>query len=590
MDVPSPREWGDWVSASRTRNWCIRNPLQDWLELYGETAGFVKDPIPDPRTDFRDFVFEKGREFETKVVELLRRRIDVVSIEGFEKPTTDFDACAATFEAIRSGAPCIAQGVLWNPENRTYGAADLLVRSDVLAELFPQSIAPDEVRLGAPGIGLRDCHYRVVDIKYTTLKLDRHWNASREHLPYLAQVFVYNEALGRIQGFLPPASYLLGRSWTGPAGAEGRSCMDRLAPVPNDLAWKHGSLRDSTAAAIEWVRRLRRDGGGWHPVDGPSSPELRPNPGAADYPWQRATRVIAEATADPILAWQVGCDGRDAALTAGVKSWTDPRFSAVTAGVAGSRARRLDVILDQNRDAEAPCVVPDRISAEREVWGEPEALEFYVDFETVSDVADDFAKLPERGGQPMIFMIGCGHIEGEQWRFECFVADALDPASEATIIERWLQHMERVRLRLTPELAQPLVFHWSPAESSGLTTGLKSARARHPDRSASWKEPRWFDFLGRVMREEPVVVKGPMGFGLKTVAGSLQRHGLIQTSWHDNVTDGLGAMVGAWRAYVESGELGIGVTEHELMRATRTYNQVDCKVMLEAVQYLRDHH
>jgi hypothetical protein len=223
----------------------------------------------------------------------------------------------------------------------------------------------------------------------------------------------------------------------------------------------------------------------------------------------------------------------------------------------------LDIILEHNRAIEAPCVIPQTISVEREVWGEPEALEFYVDFETVSDVADDCATLPQRGGQPMIFMIGCGHIEEGEWRFECFVADGLDTLSERSIIEQWLQHMESVRLRLAPMLAEPLVFHWSPAESSGLTSGLKSARSRHPDRAAFWTEPRWFDFLGRVMREEPVVVKGPMGFGLKNVARSLQRHGLVETTWDDNITDGLGAMVGAWRAYTESRDCRSAAQEHE---------------------------
>ena len=38
----------------------------------------------------------------------------------------------------------------------------------------------------------------------------------------------------------------------------------------------------------------------------------------------------------------------------------------------------------------------------------------------------------------------------------------------------------------------------------------------------------------------------PMGFGLKTVARSMKHHGLIETDWHDGVTDGLGAMVAAW--------------------------------------------
>lgn len=216
------RDWNQWVSASRTRNWCKRNPLQDWLHAHGDAAGFERDSDPDPRTDLREFIFAKGHAFEAEVVALISRRVSVFTNEGFERPTQSIDACRQTFDAMTRGEPLVAQGVLWNPQNRTYGAADILVCSDVLRSLFPEALCAAEATEGAPGIGLWDCHYRVVDIKYTTLKPDKHGNATSELLPYMVQVFLYNEALGRIQDFTPGASYLLRRGWTGPGREESR--------------------------------------------------------------------------------------------------------------------------------------------------------------------------------------------------------------------------------------------------------------------------------------------------------------------------------------------------------------------------------
>ena len=67
--VPGDKaEWREWVSASKTRNWCRKDPLLDWLNLFGIEKGYEQDPAPDPRTDFQEFVFRKGREFETAVV------------------------------------------------------------------------------------------------------------------------------------------------------------------------------------------------------------------------------------------------------------------------------------------------------------------------------------------------------------------------------------------------------------------------------------------------------------------------------------------------------------------------------------------
>jgi hypothetical protein len=46
------------------------------------------------------------------------------------------------------------------------------------------------------------------------------------------------------------------------------------------------------------------------------------------------------------------------------------------------------------------------------------------------------AGLRTRGGQPLIFMVGCGHVDECRFVFRCFTADALTEAAEADVIER----------------------------------------------------------------------------------------------------------------------------------------------------------
>lgn len=113
-------------------------PLLDWLKLFGGEKGYEQDAVADPRTDFQEFVFRKGREFEAAVIEHLATIEPVFAITSGVEAVTSLDACRETFEAMRRGEPIIHQGVLRNPENRTYGAADILVRSDVLHRIFPK--------------------------------------------------------------------------------------------------------------------------------------------------------------------------------------------------------------------------------------------------------------------------------------------------------------------------------------------------------------------------------------------------------------------------------------------------------------------
>ena len=222
--VPEEKaDWRHWVSASRTRNWSRKDPLLDWLHLYGLEKGYERDAEPDLRTDFQEFVFRKGREFETAVVRHLGTIEPVFVIASGVEAVTSLEACRETFEAMRRGEPIIHQGVLRNPQTRTYGATDILIRSDVLYRLFPNALSAAEATVGAPGMGA------------AKLKLDKKWHAANDHLAYMVQTFLYSEALGRIQGYHTPTSYLLGRGWSkGTNDCGSTSCMDRLASVPED--------------------------------------------------------------------------------------------------------------------------------------------------------------------------------------------------------------------------------------------------------------------------------------------------------------------------------------------------------------------
>src|SRR5207244_12229957 len=101
-----------------------------------------------------------------------------------------------------------------NPVARTARMPDRLVRSDVVSRLIPAAFAgepADAPTVSAPALGAAAYHYRVVDIKFMTVHLRKDGSPSAEHLPHTVQNAIYNEALGKTQGYTPPASYLAGR-------------------------------------------------------------------------------------------------------------------------------------------------------------------------------------------------------------------------------------------------------------------------------------------------------------------------------------------------------------------------------------------
>ena len=100
----------------------------------------------------------------------------------------------------------------------------------------------------------------------------------------------------------------------------------------------------------------------------------------------------------------------------------------------------------------------------------------------------------------------------------------------------------------------------------------------------------WFDFLNSVFKVEPVLVKDSFNFGLKSIAKAMYKNQMIDTVWKDGPVDGLGAMVGAWWCNNKIKNSSEALSDIELMQQIASYNEVDCKVMMEIVTYLRKHH
>ena len=616
-------DWQQWVSAGRTRNWMLGDPLIDWLHMYGKDRDYIPKHELDSyveELDFLKFIFERGREFEAGILRLLEQQHEVATVARDYREIASLDKAEETFATMQRGVPVIYQGVLWDAQDLNYGSPDFLVRSDILYELFPNAIAAADASLAAPDLGAGAWHYRVVDTKFATL----HFNAAGTQLDnngsrpaYKAQLYIYNRMLGRMQGFWPQESYLLGRGWQQGTGRDAPRCSNalaRLGPVSQKGSVANGvPIADEVERAVAWIRKLRVEGHQWQLLPTPSEPELYPNmsrsddsemmldigPGeqepsddshGSDGHWVGVKRWLAEELKELTLLPNVGVPRRRTAHNAGVCKWDDPRLTPETVGVTGTQqGPTLQRFLEVNV-SRGPTVRPARIEQDREEWHPTPALEFYTDFEFCSELNDDFSKLPEKGGQSLIFMIGCGHIEKGDWRFRLFVTNDLSEDEEIRIIREWVEHMQTVQLRLDPDNHRPRIFHWSHAEVTQLEGAYNSARRRHGDR-ADWPgDLNWYDFFSKVMRQEPVVVKGTWGFGLKAVAKAMRSHGLIETDWADNPVDGLGAMVGAWRCDAEARKKGTSMADEPLMQMIGEYNEVDCRVMMDIAYYLRENH
>jgi len=306
---------------------------------------------------------------------------------------------------------------------------------------------------------------------------------------------------------------------------------------------------------------------------------------ASDAGWHDAKVHIARQLGELTLLPRVGVAERVRAHAAGFTRWDDPALDPAVFGVNEKERAILARTLEVNRDG-GPALLPARLRDG--AWRLRAPVEAYVDFEFLQDLADDFSAFPRKGGQSLIFQIGCGTYTGGEWRFRQFTVDDLSLDAEARMIDDWLAYLRSTCSATASDLGEARLVHWSPAEQSNFERAYDNARARHPDRE--WPPLPWYDLLRDVIQAEPVVVRGAFGFSLKSIARAMRANGAIATDWGDGLADGAGAMAGAWNAAVEAKRRGVTLGDTDTMREVARYNEVDCRVMAEILDHLRREH
>jgi hypothetical protein len=199
-------------------------------------------------------------------------------------------------------------------------------------------LSTEEITTPAP-ILKKDYHYIVIDIKFSTLPLRAdgvHILNSGSYPAYKAQCLVYTEAVGLIQGFTAPYSFIMGRRWKcNKKGVENynQTCLNKLGKISYnsvDLDYKQ-----RTNEAIQWVRDVKNIGHTWT-INPPSRIELYPNMCVDSGKWNYEKEKISNNIGEITNIWYVGLKQRNIAIKKGIKTWKDRRCSSQKMNINGA--------------------------------------------------------------------------------------------------------------------------------------------------------------------------------------------------------------------------------------------------------------
>ena len=521
-------------------------------------------------------------------------KTDVVKIAKYYSR----DAVQNTLKYMKSGTPVIWSAPLANASKATYGIADLLIRSDMFSILFKESpLTEEEALISAPKLD-KPYHYRVVEVKYCTVPLvadGKHVVNYPKFLAYKGQLNVYNDALGKLQGYRPDSAYILGRRVSHGAKST-TSAFDCLGVV--DFINHDKDIPLKTKAAIEWYRTVNRKGAGWS-IDPPDREELFPNMVVDSGKWDPVKRMIAEKIGDITMLWRCGNQQRLLASTQSIVSFNDPNCNGEILGFKDHTRNSIDNIISVNT-TEA-VIKPSTVIVSKNLKNSDQdsrSKDLYVDFETFTDICQDIGDSPCHKNFTMIFMIGVGWTVNGIWNHQTFIADAATIEAEFNLISRFqtfIKHfstpsqapsispspVENKQLRVNTNLPEvnTVLFYWS-ADQSLWKQALRRHNILEGDDSISLTE--WCN-LTDVFISKNIAVKGVYDFKLKNIASAMKANGMIQTTLEADCTNGALAMIRAWQCYQKYQV----PTTAPIMKDIIRYNQYDCKVMYDILKYFR---
>lgn len=574
----------EWVSATKIRNTILGDSVID----------FFKRVYPLPRkteeevTSFSEFIMRQGQRFEEGVYKLMRKRFG----SNFHQVNTGYpinpNAFTKTKALMKRQVPIIAQGLLCDPDEKLLGIPDLIVRGNYIRSLF-DLFGPSYSPIGATG-QRDDQHYDqnayyIVDIKFSSLTITNAGSVSNasESVPcFKTQLAIYNKILSKVTGSPRPRfAFLICRRLRGAVHT------NKIGMGIVDFHKEPQLYKMAEDAASEYRTIQRID-----PADFPAILSEYPTPiininmsnTASDGAYHRQKKELALKKKDLSLIWQCGPQHKSIMNKMGVRTWDDPRFLKYTQMLMNEpRYKSIKHIVDANQSPRPKTITSSSLISylQQEATGGGTLL-FYVDFETVSDVNDDFTLLPEvHSTPPMIYMIGCGHEDPQtgEWEYKVFTASALVLEEQTKIIDDWFDYMNKTRKRL--KCKSHKIVHWGSAE----LTFLKQAGY-----GESAKLPGSIDLCDSFQRSG-FAITGAFTYKLKDIARAFHAQGVIQTKWEDNKVcaasgipiDGLNAMLIVWNCAKQNG-LRL-FSEYPGMAEIEEYNEIDCKVMWEIVKY-----
>ena len=553
----------EWVSASKTRNYLLDDPLIDYLR-YKNINPIVNNPtsVTGRRKrgyseTFNEQLMNNGNNFEISVIDHIKTVVDpkdyIMIGESYE--ASNITKYLFTMKAINDGIGVIYQPVLWNQSNKTFGCADIIIKSSVAKELFTDYTS-----------SYHNDVYEVYDIKGSTVTMltgTNNLNNDKTAKTYKSQLWIYTQALNKMTNMNVKTAYILGKKYKKTRlDSEGNTFSKAMTNPFNELACVDFSREKANIKtfkkAISWVKEVKKNNKLCH--DPPNDIRLYPNMKNHDSEYHDIKKDLAHRNKEITLLYNVGVNHRNNALSHDISMVNDPKLTTDILGLRPSLTTDLinNIISVNSQECVENILYNDMSNCGN--WNTAK-VRCYLDIEAINTSIYDVA----HNRPNYIFMIGIGIVINDVWQFKVFTTDNLLQESEEKILTEFNTFMNKIANKHKKVKHIP-IFHWSNYEKTYLEPLLMlDDKFRFHDVCA------W-------VKDNGICVKGAYDFKLKNYTKALNKSGMINIDWPDGISDGINAMNTAYNYYTHD------VGDREVITDVEKYNEIDCKSMFEIHQ------
>ena len=322
--------------------------------------------------------------------------------------------------------------------------------------------------------------------------------------------------------------------------------------------------------SIKWITYLKKNHNLLHILPKPNSYELYPNMNYTNTEWENEKMKLATTIKEITLVWNISYEERCNCLEKGIECWDDPLLLKELKESKKKSIQERMIHMNQQKDV---LIYPRKnISQSLKKSLQKTNTDIYFDIESFLSFDEKqnlFTNIVKKE-EPVIGIIGFIHNE----TFYDITINNFTKKDEERMIKQFSSYLSKISARKIVN-----IYHWGNAENNY----FKYIHKEYP--TIYFPKYNLINVLDH-FRMEPIIVQGVFKFGLKSIGKALYEHNLIKTTWDEN-DSGLDVMV-QFKELCQTRNKNIPLKRCLKIKEIINYNQIDCQVLYEIVELLRE--